>query len=42
MRKGITVDHVSFWVDFTKFNVNMSGISELQCRVNRPLCPPQQ
>ena len=32
MRKGITVDHVSFWVDFTKFNVNMSGFSESQCR----------
>ena len=32
MRKGITVDHVSFWVDFTKFNVNMSGFSDLQCR----------
>jgi hypothetical protein len=32
MRKGITVDHVSFWVDFTRFNVNIRGFSDLQCR----------
>ena len=32
MRKGITVDHVSFWVDFTRFNVNIRGFSESQCR----------
>ena len=32
MRKGITVDHVSFWVDLSRFNVNIRGFSDLQCR----------